>query len=86
MPATDPRVKIGDNDADALTADVRTTDPASDTPALCVRVVPSGGGGGSDASAANQLTEIARLEAIRDRLPSAVGRAAAASSLSVALS
>lgn len=30
-----------------------------------------GGGGGGDASAANQLTEIARLEDIRDRLPSA---------------
>ncbi|RUR76991.1 hypothetical protein PCC6912_39500 [Chlorogloeopsis fritschii PCC 6912] len=28
-----------------------------------------GGGGGGDASSANQLTEIARLEAIRDRLP-----------------
>jgi hypothetical protein len=28
-----------------------------------------GGGGGGDASAENQLTEIARLEAIRDRLP-----------------
>lgn len=28
-----------------------------------------GGGGGGDASAANQLTEIARLEQIRDRLP-----------------
>jgi len=86
MPATDPRVKIGDNDADALTADVRTTDPASDTPALCVRVVPSGGGGGGDASAANQQTEILRLEAIRDRLPSPIGRTAAAASLSVALS
>lgn len=31
-----------------------------------------GGGGGGDASAANQLTEIARLEAIRDRLPAAL--------------
>lgn len=31
-----------------------------------------GGGGGGDASAANQTTEIARLEAIRDRLPAAL--------------
>lgn len=31
-----------------------------------------GGGGGGDASAANQLTEIASLESIRDRLPSAL--------------
>lgn len=31
-----------------------------------------GGGGGGDASAANQLTEINRLEAIRDRLPAAL--------------
>ena len=36
-----------------------------------------GGGGGGDASAANQLAEIARLEAIRDRLPSS-GTASAA--------
>lgn len=38
MPATDPRVKLGDDDADALTADVRATDPAADTPGLVVRI------------------------------------------------
>lgn len=38
MPATDPRVRIGDNDANGLTADVLTTDPASDSPALAVRI------------------------------------------------
>lgn len=32
----------------------------------------AGGTGGGDASAANQLTEIARLEAVRDRLPSSL--------------
>ena len=40
---------------------------------LPVVVMSGGGGGGGDASATNQLTEIARLEAIRDRLPSLVG-------------
>ena len=34
----------------------------------------TGEGGGGDASAANQLTQIARLEAIRDRLPAALAR------------
>jgi hypothetical protein len=46
---------------------------------------PSGGGagGGGDASAANQVTEIARLEAISDRLPAARGPQSTADSLSV---
>lgn len=38
MPVTDPRVKLGDDDTDGLTADVRTSDPAADTPAIVVRV------------------------------------------------
>lgn len=41
----------------------------------------AGGGGGGDASAANQLTEIARLEAIRDRLPTSLGAKASAAAL-----
>jgi hypothetical protein len=36
---------------------------------------PGGGGSGGDASAANQLTEIARLDAIRDRLPASASLA-----------
>lgn len=38
MPVTDPRLRIGDTDPDGLTADIRTTDPASDTPGIVVRV------------------------------------------------
>lgn len=45
----------------------------------------AGGGGGGDASAANQLTEIARLEAVRDRLPATLGAKSAAQSLAVTL-
>lgn len=50
-------------------------DETNFTPGRWVPVTPgmltggAGGGGGGDASAANQLTEIARLEAIRDRMP-----------------
>jgi hypothetical protein len=42
-----------------------------------------GGGGGGDASAENQVTEIARLESIRDRLPSTLGQKTGINSLSV---
>ena len=48
---------------DTSTDPAGTPRPAKDTDFI------GGGGGGGDASAANQLTEIARLEAIRDRLP-----------------
>ena len=40
-----------------------------------------GGGGAGDASAANQLTQIARAEAIRDRLPATLGTKAAGASM-----
>lgn len=38
MPVTDPRVQLGDADADALTADIRTTDPSSNTAGVVVRI------------------------------------------------
>ncbi len=38
MAQTDTRVRIGDSDADGLVADIRTTDPASDTPGTVVRI------------------------------------------------
>lgn len=44
----------------------------TDTLAFEPEVKAAAGGGGGDASAANQATEIARLEAIRDRLPTAL--------------
>lgn len=42
-----------------------------------------GSGGGSDATATNQQTEILRLEAIRDRLPPSLGPKTGANSLSL---
>jgi len=48
---------------------LRYKDMGDGTFAEVVSVIGASGSG-ADASAANQLTEIARLEAIRDRLPS----------------
>jgi hypothetical protein len=61
---------------------LRYKDMGDGTFAEVVSVIGASGSG-ADASAANQLTEIARLEAIRDRLPSSVGAKAGSSSLSI---
>jgi hypothetical protein len=61
---------------------LRYKDMGDGTFAEVVSVIGASGSG-ADASAANQLTEIARLEAIRDRLPDSVGAKAGSGSFSV---
>jgi hypothetical protein len=59
MPATDTRVRIGDSDADGVTADVRTSDPAADSPGVVVRLagtVPASALPAGAATAANQTS------------------------------
>lgn len=67
MTVTDPRTRVTDSDSDGLTADIRTSDPASDTPGIVVRIagtVPSGSVPSGGATSANQDTEITRLTTI----------------------
>lgn len=63
MPITDPRQQLGDADADALVADVRTTDPAANTPGLVVRIAGAAGG----APPAGSATEAKQDEQITNQ-------------------